>query len=299
MKRIWLVILIILAMVGAASGQGSVKQSAIPRYWINQADGSAPTNNQVMTWDSTLGRLKSATASGGGGTWGSITGTLTDQVQFTATPTINKVPIASVTGGKLATGWIPDLSATYLPNTLGTGKGTLVGFSAANTPGTLAAGTNGAMLQADSTSTLGFKWVTVPAIDSVTTHFLDGTGTYRALASTDVPATPINGTITNAATIYPSSDGTNTGTKVNYFTVTACAGSTAFALPPGSWSNGDKLIIRIYAAGVQTLDFTTSTAYVGIVALPTTTAAGKYLYVGCIYNSQASKFDVVATQQQP
>ena len=34
----------------------------------------------------------------------------------------------------------------------------------------------------------GFTVAAVPAIDSVATHFLDGTGTYRALAATDFPA---------------------------------------------------------------------------------------------------------------
>ena len=78
---------------------------------IRQADGSAPAVGMVPTWSDTASKWLAAA---GGGTWGSIIGTLTNQTEFTITPTINKIPIASVTGGKLATGWIPDLSGTYI-----------------------------------------------------------------------------------------------------------------------------------------------------------------------------------------
>ena len=54
-----------------------------------------------------------------------------------------------------------DLSSVLLKS-LGTGKGVLLGFSAANTPGTLAAGTDGDFLVADAASTLGVKWYTAP-----------------------------------------------------------------------------------------------------------------------------------------
>lgn len=108
------------------------------------------------------------------------------------------------------------------------------------------------------------------------------------------------GTITDAATIYPSSDGTGTGTKVHHFTVTALAQAAAFDGPTGTWVDGEKLVIRIKDAGVgKALDFTTSAHYTAIgVTLPTTTTASKIIYLGCVYNGVSSKWDVVAVTEQ-
>lgn len=101
-----------------------------------------------------------------------------------------------------------------------------------------------------------------------------------------------DGTIADAATIYPSSNGTAGGTKVQFFTVTACAQATVFGTPAGSWANGDRLVIRIYSAAQQNLDFTTSTVYrFGDAAAPTTTVAGKTQYLGFVYHSTAAKWD--------
>ncbi len=331
----------------------------------------------------------------GASVWGTIVGTLSNQVDLqnalngkidsgsavllqpttpgtaqTGNLNISGTGIFGALSGPL-TGAVTGTASGNLANTLGTGKGTLVGFSAASTPGTLATGTNGYMLQADSTQPLGVGWVAVPVASGISTNKLNGLGVYADLLWADIPlanvptaqnppldadgivfggsgaswawrsctftqlkaylfnsptlvtpalGTPASGTITactgtplisprvgtiaDASTIYPSTDGTNTGTKVHHFTVTACAQTTTFALPPGAWVDGEKLVIRIYSAAARTINFTTnSTVWQGIVALPITTAAGKYTYVGCIYNSQANSnsgmFDVVATQTQP
>ena len=105
------------------------------------------------------------------------------------------------------------------------------------------------------------------------------------------------GTITTAASIYPSSNGTNPGTKVQYFTVTALAGTGTFYAPTGSWNTGDKLIIEILDNGTaRTLDFTTSAVYVaGDLPLPTVTIQSKTMYLSFIYNSVVSKWRFVGT----
>lgn len=87
------------------------------------------------------------------------------------------------------------------------------------------------------------------------------------------------------------------------YVVTALAQSLSFpASTTGSPSNGDKIIIRIKDNGTQrTLSWTTagsgSWRAVG-VTLPTFTIANKVLYVGAIYNSDESFWDVVGVSLQ-
>jgi len=71
-------------------------------------------------------------------------------------------------------------------------------------------------------------------------------------------------------------------------------------IPSGSSSEGQRLMIRIKDAGnANALGWITTTGgYRAVgVTLPTTTVANKVLYVGCIYNSQDSFWDVVSVAQ--
>ena len=97
------------------------------------------------------------------------------------------------------------------------------------------------------------------------------------------------GTIADSAAPTPNAD------TDDMYTVTALAQAATFGAPTGTPVNGQKLMIRI-------LDNATARAlawnaiYVARgVALPTTTVISKYLYVGFIYNSAASKWDCIAS----
>jgi hypothetical protein len=91
--------------------------------------------------------------------------------------------------------------------------------------------------------------------------------------------------------ITPASD---TYDQVNY----ALTGSSSFSTPSGTPTNGQKLIIRIAAASTQTIS-SWSAGYRAIgTTLPTSVPSGKTVYVGCIYNSTASAWDVVAVATQ-
>ena len=103
--------------------------------------------------------------------------------------------------------------------------------------------------------------------------------------------------ITGAAggTITPTSDTTN------QYTVTALGAPATIAIPSGSPIDGQKLILRFEDNGTgRALTWTTSAGgYRAVgVTLPTTTTATKVTYVGCIYNSQDSFWDVVAVTTQ-
>ena len=94
--------------------------------------------------------------------------------------------------------------------------------------------------------------------------------------------------------ITPASD---TYDQVNY----ALTGSSSFSNPSGTPTNGQKLLIRIAAASTQTISSWSSSSggYRAIgTTLPTSVPTGKTVYVGCIYNSTASFWDVVAVTTQ-
>jgi hypothetical protein len=87
------------------------------------------------------------------------------------------------------------------------------------------------------------------------------------------------------------------------YVVTALANALSFpASTTGTPLNGNKMIFRIKDDGTaRALSWTTSGAgsYRAIgVTLPTTTVISKVLYVGCIYNSTESYWDVVAVNLQ-
>lgn len=82
------------------------------------------------------------------------------------------------------------------------------------------------------------------------------------------------------------------------YNLTALAAGATFSAPTGTPAAGQKLIIRIKDnGGAQTLAWNAIYRAVG-VTLPTTTVAGKTLYVGMIYNSTDAKWDVVAVSQE-
>ena len=93
--------------------------------------------------------------------------------------------------------------------------------------------------------------------------------------------------------VTPNSDSFD---QVNY----ALTGAVTFLVPSGTPVNGQKLSIRLAAASTQTVSWTTTTNGYRIIGttLPTSVAAGKTVYVGCIWNSTDLFWDVVAVSTQ-
>lgn len=86
------------------------------------------------------------------------------------------------------------------------------------------------------------------------------------------------------------------------YAYTALANDLTFNADAGSPVNGQKIIFRIKDNGTpRVLTWTTGTAKsfreVGI-SLPLGTVASKELYVGCIFNSAANRWDAVAVAQE-
>ena len=100
------------------------------------------------------------------------------------------------------------------------------------------------------------------------------------------------GTVASSATITPVGDDND------LYTVTALATNTTIASPSGTPTNGQKLMIRIKDNGVtRTLTWNAIYNVVG-VTLPTDSTAGKTHYIGCVYNSANSKWDILAVGEE-
>jgi hypothetical protein len=80
--------------------------------------------------------------------------------------------------------------------------------------------------------------------------------------------------------------------------LTAQAVPLTVAAPIGTPVDGNKLIIRILDNGTARAITWNATYTVIGTTLPTTTTANKMLYVGCVYNSTNTRWDVVAVTTQ-
>jgi hypothetical protein len=162
---------------------------------------------------------------------------------------------------------------------------------------------------------------TVPSFLSVAGSPITTTGTLAiTLSGTALPI--LNGG-TGATTLAGASIATYTGTETltnkridprvvsaasastltpsiataDVYAYTALAANLTINAPTGTPVDGDKLIFRILDNGTtRNLDFTAYTA-IG-VTLPTATTASKTTYVGCIYNANNTRWDVIAVTTQ-
>lgn len=136
----------------------------------------------------------------------------------------------------------------------------------------------------------------------VTTVYCDGTNVYLAdsgllnggfQASIAIKPRVVSGG-TASATQSPNGDTTDIYT-IDGLSVPI----TTFNAPSGTPVNGQKIIIRIVDNGTARAISGWSATYAAVGAtLPTLTVANKYLYVGCIYNSNSLKWDVISVVQQ-
>ncbi len=95
-------------------------------------------------------------------------------------------------------------------------------------------------------------------------------------------------TTTSSATPTPNIASTD------IYELSALAAGATFGAPTGVAFDGQSLVYRVKDnGGAQTLAWNAVYRAVGTI-LPTTTAAGKQMYVGCRYNSTAAKWDVLA-----
>jgi hypothetical protein len=82
------------------------------------------------------------------------------------------------------------------------------------------------------------------------------------------------------------------------YAFTALSTTLVIATPTGTPLDGNKLIFRVLDNGT-TRTLTWSSTYTAIgVTLPTATTANKTVYVGCIYNTNNTRWDAIAVTTQ-
>lgn len=123
-----------------------------------------------------------------------------------------------------------------------------------------------------------------------------GNATGNAL-TTDATQTLTNKRITKRVQDVDAPGATTqtiTSDSTDIYTLRGLNGNTTFAAPSGTPTQGQTLMIRIKDdATPRTLTWNAIFRVVG-VTLPTTTVASKTHYVGCVYNSTDTKWDVLA-----
>lgn len=109
---------------------------------------------------------------------------------------------------------------------------------------------------------------------------------------TNKRVTPRVQSLASSSTITPNAD------SDDCVDVTALATNPTFAAPSGTPTNFQKLIIRIKDdSGVRTLTWNSAYTEVG-ETLPATTTSSKTLVLGFIYNSNVSKWQLVAKKEE-
>lgn len=122
------------------------------------------------------------------------------------------------------------------------------------------------------------------------TDTLVGKATTDTLTNKRITAREV--TEASNATPTPNADTTD------IHTITAQAAAAAFAVPSGTPTQGQSLMIRIKDNGTaRALSYNAIYRAIG-VTLPTTTVINKTLYLGMIYNSTDTKWDVIGVAQE-
>lgn len=144
--------------------------------------------------------------------------------------------------------------------------------------------------------------VTISTVSTAITASQGGTGLTAAGNSGNVlvsngttwtSAPPANRvtSIADGTSVTINGDTTDIATQTN----TQAVGTLTINSPSGTPFNGQKLIFRLQSTNVQTFSWNSIFAGSTDVALPTaSTGSSKYDYMGFMYNSTATKWQIIA-----
>jgi hypothetical protein len=275
------------------SGLGTGVATALA---VNVGSAGAPVVNGGVLGTPSSGTLTNATglpiSSGVSGLGTGVATALAVNVGSAGAPVVNGGVLGTPSSGTLT-------NATGLPISTGvSGLGTGVATALAVNVGSAGAPVvNGGVLGTPSSGTVtnltGTASININGTVGATTA---NTGAFTTLtASTNINSTRINprtSTVADTATLTPDIS------THDQFNITAQAQALTVAAPTGTPVDGNKLILRILDNGTARAITWNATYTVIGTTLPTTTTINKMTYVGCIYNSTNTRWDVVAVTTQ-
>jgi predicted secreted protein len=132
-------------------------------------------------------------------------------------------------------------------------------------------------------------------IGKTTFDFIYDSTTWEVVAAVGQQGAPWGLKVVNysdAASITINADTTELATQTN----TQALGTLTINAPTGTLSNGQKLMVRLQSTNVQTFSWNAIFAGSTDLTLPSVSSgSSKYDYMGFIYNSTATKWQLIAT----
>ena len=255
-----------------------------------------PTLNQSTT--GSAGSVVNAATFNNGGAGGASGSTFNGSAALTVS--YNTVGAPSTTGTGASGSWGISVTGTSanVTGTVALGNGGTGATTRQDAMDVLAgAVTSGQYLRGNGTDVV---MSTIQAAD-VPTLNQNTTGS----AATATTATNVSGGTVSSARINPRVSSTTSTSSIapnissfDQYAVTAQAVGLTLNAPIGTPVDGNKLMFRLLDNGTaRALTWNATYTVIG-VTLPATTVANKTTYVGCIYNANNTRWDVVAVVTQ-
>lgn len=189
------------------------------------------------------------------------------------------------TTNRTAKVWATNIESTNMPTVGGTSLSSTFAALAGSTGqvfsvSSLELGNTDTTLSRSSAGIIAVEGVVVPTVSSTST-----------LSNKRIDPRVVSGTSYTTSTTIDSD-------TTDLYVITAQAGALLFNNPSGTPVQGQKLMVRIKDNGTaRALTYGSQFRAMG-TALPTTTVISKTLYMGFIYNSTDTKWDLVAAAQE-